>query len=134
MHTHLALLTHLHSRFARLCLGVVVLLAMLMSQHALWGHALSHVVMPVAHLAHLPNVADGADAGRALQADKGELDHTESCRVCLAFHAGAHALHTLALTWEPHVNSSAELPESSPHSRPVGTEVVYLSRAPPVRC
>ena len=130
VHPHMALLTRLHTRFARGCLGVVVLLAMLLSQQALWGHALSHVVLPVAHLA---NVADGAGTG-SHPSDRGDLDHTDSCQACLAFHAGAHALHSPTLTWQPHAHSSAEHPESSPHSRPVGTEVAYLSRAPPVRC
>jgi len=118
---HLANLTPSNKRLTRWCMGVFVLLAMLLSQQALWGHALSHVVQPAAH------VADGADTGA-------DLDHTDSCQACLAFHAGAHALHSPTLTWQPHAHSSAEHPESSPHSRPVGTEVAYLSRAPPVRC
>jgi hypothetical protein len=112
----------MHSRLARWCLGVAVLLSMLLSQQALWGHALSHVVLPDAHadLTHQPV--------------KGDLNHTDSCQACLAFHAGAHALHTPALTWQSLSDRSATLPESSLHSRSVGTELAYLSRAPPVRC
>jgi hypothetical protein len=119
---HLAYLTPPHKRLARWCMGVFVLLAMLLSQQALWGHALSHVVPPVAHgdVAHQP--------------DQGDLDHTNNCQACLAFHAGAHALHTPSLTWVLHADSRAALPEALPHSHPVETEVAYLSRAPPVRC